>query len=212
MIRYITLLLCLYIAAACNNTPYSSESPVNTEPLPVIGPVENHKIPDFTFINQDSMLVTNATFKNKIYIADFFFTYCPTICPKMTKQMLRMYDVYEKEDRVLFMSHAIDTKRDTVGRLKEYAMNLGVTSDRWHFLTGDRDAIGEVADDYMSIVIEDPDAPGGFDHSGRVILIDKDRQVRSFADGTNPEDVDRFMRDIDQLLAEMDAAKPTSTQ
>lgn len=204
--RYFVL-FCLILAIACGENTYGSQNPATQEPLPIIGPTENHKVPDFAFTNQDSVRVTNATFEDKIYVADFFFTNCPTICPKMTKQMLRVYDEYLQDERVAFLSHSIDPKRDTVGRLKEYSTNLGIlNADKWHFVTGDRDAIGEIADDYMSIVIEDPDAPGGFDHSGRVILVDKDRQVRSFADGTNPEEVDRLMRDIDQLLAEMEAA------
>ncbi|MEM9990930.1 MAG: SCO family protein [Bacteroidota bacterium] len=198
--KYVFFGIFAFLLFACGNTPDGGKDFSNAEPLPVIG----DKIPAFTFVNQDSSIITNATFDGKIYIADFFFTYCPTICPKMTKQMLRIYDKYGNDDRVLLLSHAIDTKRDTVGRLREYAENLGVTSDKWHFLTGDRDAIGEIADDYMSIVIEDPEAPGGFDHSGRIILVDKNRQIRSFADGTNPEEVNRFMRDMDILLKEME--------
>jgi protein SCO1 len=159
-------------------------------------------IASFKFINQDSISITNADFDNKIYVVDFFFTHCPTICPKVTAQMLRVHDRFKDSTALLLLSHSIDTKNDTVGRLNEYASKLGVKAPKWHFVTGDRDAIYGIADDYFSIAKESPDAPGGFDHSGRLILVDKKRRVRSFCDGTDAQDVDRFMKDIETLLAE----------
>ncbi|HMQ91131.1 MAG TPA: SCO family protein, partial [Flavilitoribacter sp.] len=99
------------------------------------------------------------------------------------------------------VSHTIDPKHDTVPRLKKYAEGLGVTAPKWDFVTGDKKAIYDIATDYMSIASEDPDAPGGFNHSGYLILVDKNRHIRSFCNGTQPEDVDRFMKDIDWLLA-----------
>ncbi len=177
------------------------------EPLPILGEkiIENgdtiyHTIPDFAFIDQDSQVVTNETFKGKIYVADFFFISCPTICPKVTKQMLRIYKHFEDDDRVALLAHTIDVKHDTIPRLKDYATKLGVRTDKWHFVTGDKDAIYDIADDYFSIAIEDPDAPGGFDHSGKIILVDDKRRVRSFADGTDPESVDRLIADMEKLL------------
>lgn len=185
----------------------SCQSSIDNEKLPIIGNKDiidgdtiYHTVPDFAFVNQDSQLITNATFKDKIYVTDFFFTSCPTICPKMKKQMLRLYANYEQDDRIMLLSHSIDTKRDTVGKLKSYAAGLGVSSDKWHFVTGDKDAIFEIADDYFSVAQDDPNAPGGFDHSGRFILVDKNRHVRSFCDGTDPASVDQFMEDIDRLL------------
>ena len=165
-----------------------------------------HSIPDFQFINQDSHIVTNESLKDKAYIVDFFFTSCPTICPKVKKQMLRIHDKFENEDKLVLLSHSIDTKRDTVGRLKEYASNLGVQAPKWHFVTGNKDDIYEIADDYFSVVIEDANAPGGFDHSGRLILIDKNRHIRSFCNGTDAEKVDEFMEDIEVLMKEMNKA------
>ena len=177
------------------------------EPLPYLGNHDidgqdtvYHTIPDFAFINQDSNLVTNETFAGKVYVADFFFISCPTICPKVKKQMLRIYDKYKDNDRLMLLSHTIDPKRDTVGRLKNYAQNLGVDDGKWQFVTGEKDRIYEIADDYMSIAREDPEAPGGFDHSGWILLIDEKGHIRSFADGTDPEKVDRFLEDIDWLL------------
>ena len=99
------------------------------------------------------------------------------------------------------MAHTIDPKRDTVGRLKSYAQNLGVDNGQWRVVTGEMDEIYGIADDYMSIAKEDPNAPGGFDHSGWILLIDKAGHIRSFADGTDPEKVDRLLTDIEWLLA-----------
>lgn len=160
------------------------------------------KIPDFAFIDQDSQVVTNATFKDKIYVVDFFFIHCPTICPKVKKNGLRIYEKYKNDDRVAILSHSIDTKNDTVAALRRHAQKLGIETSRWHLVTGEKDAIYGIADNYFSVATEDPDAPGGFDHSGRLILVDKNRHVRSFCDGTDAADVDRFMKDIDLLLAE----------
>ncbi len=161
-----------------------------------------HEIPDFAFVNQDSQMVNNQTFKDKAYVVDFFFTHCPTICPVVTKQMLRIHDQFRGNDEVVLLSHTIDQKRDTVGRLHWYANKLEVGSDKWHFVTGNKEEIYAMADEYFIIAKEDSDAPGGYDHSGTIILVDKNRRVRSFCNGTKPEEVDRFMDDIQTLLDE----------
>ncbi|MEM9848239.1 MAG: SCO family protein [Bacteroidota bacterium] len=185
------------------------EKATGTDTLPILGfpTIENgdtihHKIPAFRFVNQDSQFVTNATFSDDIYIADFFFTACPTICPKVKKQMLRLYERYKDEPNVVLLSHTVDVKRDTVGRLKQYASNLDVVTERWQFVTGDHDEIYAIADDYFSIARVDPNAPGGFDHSGRLILVDREGHVRAFCDGTSATDVDALMLDVDKLLKE----------
>lgn len=185
---------------SCSNLP---------EKLPILGEREfvngdtiYHTIRPFSFINQDSQVVTNANFKDKIYVVDFFFTHCPTICPKVTKQMLRIYNKYKDDDRIMQLAFSIDTRNDTVGRLKEYEIGLGVSSKKWHFVTGQLDSIYSIAADYYSIAKQDPDSPGGFNHSGRLILVDTKQRVRSFCDGTDAKDVDRFMTDIDVLLNE----------
>lgn len=206
MNKYIFLIIGLLSLNACN-----FEKPV--QPLPILGihdidkeagDTTYHSIPDFEFTNQDSTSVTNATFEGKIYIADFFFTSCPTICIKTAEQMLRIHERFKTDDRVVLLAHSIDTKRDTVGRLKEYAEKLGVSTPKWHFVTGDKDKIYDIAEDYMSIAKDDPTAPGGFDHSGWLILIDKNRHIRSFCNGTKEEAVTTFMKDIDWLLENMD--------
>jgi protein SCO1/2 len=188
----------LVFAQSCQYEP--EKLPILGEKDIVDGDTIYHTVPDFVFVNQDSQLVSNASFEGQAYIVDFFFTSCPTICPKVKRQMLRLYERYEKEDRIALLSHSIDVRRDTVGRLKAYAENMGVKAPKWHLVTGDKDALYGIADDYFSSAVEDATAPGGFDHSGRLILVDSRRRVRAFCDGTDPESVDQFMKDIELLL------------
>ncbi len=184
--------------------------PKETRVLPIlgnrdIGPAGDTiypKIPDFNFVNQDGQPVSNSTFDGKIYAADFFFIHCPTICPKVKKNGLRIYEKFKNDERFALLSHSIDVKNDTVAALKRHAEKLGIETSKWHLVTGDHDKIYGIADDYFSVATEDPESPGGFDHSGRIILVDKNRHVRAFCDGTNAESVDKFMEDIEILLAE----------
>ncbi len=161
-----------------------------------------HKIPDFSFIDQDSNVITNATLDDKIYLVDFFFTRCPSICPKVKAQMMRIYEKFENEDRLVLLSHSIDVRNDTVPALKAYAEKLGIKTERWHLVTGNEDKLYDMADQYFVTAMKDPTAPGGFDHSGRLILVDQNRLVRSFGDGTEVESVDKLMVDIQKLLDE----------
>ncbi len=189
--------------AACIST-------TNDRPLPILGERDISPagdtiyptIPDFQFVDQDSQIVNNATFAGKAYVVDFFFIHCPTICPKVKANGLRVYNKFKDNDGVLMLSHSIDVRNDTVAALKHHAEKLGISSKKWHLVTGDHDAIYGIADKYFSVAKEDPSAPGGFDHSGRLILVDKNRHVRSFCDGTNAESVDKFMLDIERLLKE----------
>jgi len=195
----------ILLTIACNGK--------NSKPLPTYGFPEitsegdsiPYKIPDFIFTNQDSQKINNQNLAEFIYIADFFFTSCPSICPKVKKQMLRIYDKYNSNDQVKLVSHTIDPKRDTPERLKLYAKNLEVDTDKWIFLTGTKDSMLEMANAYFVSAMEDPEAPGGFDHSGKILLVDKDRQIRAFADGTEPKEVDAFFKKIEKLLAQYEA-------
>ena len=195
--------LSILLTLACQESPKT---------LPILGNKEEvdgktiyHEIPDFSFVNQDSMEISHQTFEGKAYISDHFFISCPTICPKLSKSMLRIHDEFKQNDNLLLLSHSIDTKYDTIPRLKKYATNLGVTSNKWHFVTGEKDAILNIAEDYFNIALEDSDAPGGYNHSGRLILVDKNRRIRAFCDGTDPASVDKFMVDIQHLMREMEA-------
>lgn len=203
--KYLISILIMAISlwlAGCQNQKTCQPLPILGERNVIDGDTVYMTIPDFSFIGQDSQIVTNATFGNRIYVADFFFISCPTICPKVKKQMLRVYEAFKNDDRVMFLSHSIDVRHDTVPRLKAFSEGLGVDGSRWIFVTGDEGAIFDIAGDYYSIAVQDENAPGGFDHSGRIILVDKDRRVRGFCDGTDPASVDLFMKSIKCLLDE----------
>ena len=162
-----------------------------------------HTISEFAFVDQDSALITNDTFRDKIYVADFFFTTCPTICPIMKTQMLRVYNKFIDEDRLLILSHTIDPDYDNVSVLHEFAERLGVSSNKWHFVTGEKENIYEIGQtSYMVTALEDKNEPGGYLHSGAFILVDKNRMIRGMYDGTDPEQVDRMISDIPKLLSE----------
>ncbi|GLR17406.1 SCO family protein [Portibacter lacus] len=191
-------ILLIFLFASCEND----------QPLPILGEKEvidgvevAHSIPDFSFLNQDSIVVTNEDLNSGIYVADFFFTHCPSICPLVTKEMLRIHDEFKNEN-VKLVSFTMDPKRDTPAQLKNYSSKLEVEAPKWHFLTGDKDKLHDIATDYFSVVIEDGDAPGGFNHTGKLLLIDKNRHIRAFCEGTDSEDVDDFILDIKKLLAE----------
>jgi protein SCO1/2 len=201
---FIISLLFVFLTSCIDTKPSTSKPlPILGETTKVDGETVYHTIRDFEFINQDSQIVTNQTFAGKAYVTDFFFVSCPTICPKVTKQMLRIHDRFKEDDRLMLLAHSIDTKYDTIPRLKSYATNLGVSSDKWHFITGEKDDIFSITEDYFSVAFEDPDAPGGYDHSGYIVLVDANRHVRAYANGTDPESVDDFMNDIERLLTEM---------
>lgn len=168
-------------------------------------------IPEFNFVDQDSASVNLQTVSGKIYIADFFFTHCPTICPKVKKQMKRVYDAFIDEPRFVMLSHSIDTRYDTVGQLRYYADKMGIRTDKWHLLTGDHDKIYEMANTYYKVsAVVDSTAPGGFDHDGKILLIDPEGHIRGYYDaagklyggydGTDSVAVDRLMEDIRFLL------------
>jgi protein SCO1/2 len=164
-----------------------------------------HSIADFQFVNQDSALVTNETFAGKIYVADFFFTSCRTICPVMKTQMLRVYETTQDMPDVAILSHTIDPEYDTVALLHDFADRLGVSSSKWHFVTGEQDKIYDIAQtSYFATAMVDKTEPDGFIHSGAFLLIDKERRIRGKYDGTQEEDVDRLIEDIKRLRKEYD--------
>lgn len=162
-----------------------------------------HKIANFKFVDQDSATITNETFHDKIYVADFFFTSCRTICPIMKTQMHRIYETFKNDPDVLILSHTIDPEYDTVALLHDFADRLDVKSDKWHFVTGVKDSIYDIAQkSYFATAMEDKSDPDGFIHSGAFLLIDKDRRIRGKYDGTKEEDVDRLIKDIHRLKKE----------
>ncbi|CAN5420288.1 SCO family protein [soil metagenome] len=180
------------------------------EALPIFGQrtVEGsdtiyHKIAPFQFVDQDSTIITNADFKDKIYVADFFFTTCRTICPIMKAQMVRVYEATKEMPDVLILSHTIDPEYDTVALLHNFAERLGAESKRWHFVTGVKDSIYKIAQtSYFATAMEDKAEPDGFIHSGAFLLIDKKGRIRGKYDGTVEEDVNRLIADIKRLRTE----------
>lgn len=180
--------------------------------LPILGPREvvngdtvYHQIPDFAFVNQDSAVITQEFMKDKIYVADFFFTSCPTICPVMKTQMLRVYEKYKDNPRVRILSHTIDPRHDSVSVLKEYRNRLKVKGDTWQFVTGEQDKIYEIGEkSYMVTAQEDSTAvaEGGFIHSGAFLLVDSKRHIRGIFDGTKEEEVNKLLKAMDLLLKE----------
>lgn len=131
-------------------------------------------MPEFTFRNQDSLLISNADYKNKVYVAEFFFTTCPSICPIMNRNMLKLEKEFGENQDFGIASFTIDPEHDTPMVLKEYAEEYGVTSLNWHMLTGDKDAVYELSNKGLNIFAEiNPDVAGGFEHQGYFALIDK---------------------------------------
>ncbi len=199
MNKILYLPLFLFFFNACSD---DKPLPVLGEETTIDGEKVKHFIPDFEFVNQDSNIVTNNDLSG-IYVADFFFTSCPSICPKVTSEMLRIHDEF-LNDPVQLVSYTMDPVRDTPTKLKDYADRLEVKAPKWHFLTGDKKKLHDISTDYFNIVIEDDEAPGGFNHTGKIILVDDKRHIRSFCEGTDSDDVTRFMKDIRKLLNEND--------
>ena len=185
--------------------------------LPILGPREPiekqvdgqtvtdtlyHQVPDFRFTDQNGQTVTASTFENKVYVTDFFFTTCPTICPVMKNNLLKVYEAYKDSASVSILSHSIDPVHDSVAVLKDYADRLEVQAPGWYFVTGNQDSIFSIARHYMVSALEDKDAPGGYAHSGALILMDKQRHIRGYYDGTEEDATQKLIQDIKILLNE----------
>ena len=198
--EFFVLSLSLLLLAACSpdkpkNLPYLGIKDVTAN-----GDTLFHTIPPFAFLDQDSALITEADFEGKVYITDFFFTSCPSICPKMKSQMIRIHDEFLDDDRLVLLSHTIDPENDSVAVLKAYADALNIKTSKWHMVTGDKRAIYDMANKYLVSVAEDNQAPGGFVHGGHFILIDTQKRIRGYYDGTKEDEVNQLMEDVTFLL------------
>lgn len=184
--------------------------------LEIIGE-ENHKISNFQFINQDSIIVDNSTMKGNIYVASFFFTSCPTICPIMTKNMSYLQKELSVYPNIRFLSHSVDPVNDTPYKLRLYIemmkqKYISIDTQNWDLVTGEKSEIYEIAKSYFVNVSEDSIAPGGFLHSEYFVLIDKEGRIRSGVDqynnvvgvydGTNEIHIKNLVNDIKVLMAE----------
>ncbi len=174
---------------------------------------EARKVPDFLLTNQDSLMVANEDYLGKVYVAEFFFTTCPTICPVMNKNMKTLDEAYGDRDDFGIASFTIDPLKDTPTRLKEYAELYEIKSQNWNFLTGPIDDIHGLANTGFNIFAGiNPEVAGGFEHQGYFALIDKKGFIRSRADisgnpmvyyqGTDEEQVNMLKEDIKKLLEE----------
>ncbi|MGA0273614.1 MAG: SCO family protein [Flavobacteriaceae bacterium] len=179
---------------------------------------EAKRVPEFTFLNQDSLFISNEDFKEKVYVAEFFFTSCPSICPIMNKNMKKIEARFGSRSDFGITSFTIDPEHDTPSVLKAYAEDYEVVSQNWHFLTGDKDQIYALANQGFNIFASvNPRVEGGFEHQGYFALIDKDGYIRSRTDQfNNPivyymgidqeqlevQEVDLLIEDIEKLLKE----------
>jgi len=144
---------------------------------------EPKKVAPFSFINQDGKIISNKDFEGKVYLVEFFFTTCPTICPRMNKNLVDIQNNFPDNNDFGIASFTINPENDTPEVLKEYANRYGVTNPNWHFLTGDKDAIYNLANTGFNLYAEQVEgAPGGFEHSGNFALIDKEGFIRSRKD------------------------------
>ena len=159
-----------------------------------------HSIADFELVNQNGDTITQETYADKIYIADFFFTTCPTICPVMTANMADIQEVVRDDDEVLLLFHSVTPEIDSVQQLKKYALEKGVIESKWNLVTGSKKQIYELARKSYLVVLTDGDG-GPYDmiHTENFILVDKERRIRGFYDGTNPDEIAELLEDLKVL-------------
>ena len=201
------LILLLFVFIGCKEQPKLPYLQMETTERVVNGKTlidtTYRTIPAFLLRNQDSTIVTDKDFNDKIYVADFFFTSCPTICPVMHRNLLKVYQKFKGNPNVKIASHTIDVKYDTPSRMKKYATKLGISGAQWEFLWGSRDEIYALAErNYIVAAQEDSRAPGGFVHQGYLILVDKQKRIRGAYDGTLEAEVNKLIKDMDILLLE----------
>jgi len=160
-------------------------------------------IKPFTFLSQDSTVVTGKTFDNKIYVADFIFLSCTSICPSMTSEMKKVYEAFKTNPHIYFLSHTIDPENDTIPRLKSFTEALGIDDNKWFFVTGEKDSIYRMAENsYFATAYPNQSSPGNYIHSGGLLLVDTHKHIRGVYDGTNPKETERLITDLGILLNE----------
>ena len=165
----------------------------------IIHVAKYHKISDFKLTNQNGKEITQANYKDKIYVADFFFTTCQDICPVMTKNMYQLQEELKNDNQILLLSHTVIPEVDTVEQLKEYAVENNVDDSKWNLVTGDKKQIYELARKSYLAVEDSNYSEYDMIHTENFMLIDKEKQIRGFYDGTNSEDINRLLKDIEIL-------------
>lgn len=204
-------IIVLSVLNACNNK--QSKLPILGNREPVTKTVNGKSvvdtayatIPDFKFVNQYADTITAKNLDGKIYVADFFFTTCPSICPVMHRNMLNVYKEFKDDGDFRIISHTIDPKYDTIPVLKRYADKMGITGNCWWLLHGNKGDTYNIAKSYLQTVQEKNPA-GQFIHDGFFILIDKQKRIRGTYEGTDPKEVDKLIADIKILKAEPEQA------
>lgn len=166
---------------------------------------EFHRIPDFNLINQEGNSISQEDFKEKIYVADFIFTTCPGICPKMTSNMAKVQEAFKADEEVLILSHSVTPEMDSVAVLKQYAEKNGVISGKWHLATGDRDHIYDLGRSFYFVEedLGELRTADDFLHTENFVLIDKKRHIRGIYNGINATSVQQLIDDIARLKLEL---------
>lgn len=170
-----------------------------------IGDTVYHTISDFSFIDQQGDSVRKSDFHGKIYVANFFFTHCPDICPSMMSNIRFVYNKFKTSPDIRFLSMTVDPKRDSVGKLAIYGHNLGAKPKHWYLATGSKALLYSAAEhDYLLATVETP-VETAFIHSDQVVLIDKESRIRGFYKGTDFNEIRRLADDVKALVAEYNA-------
>jgi len=205
------LVLLVLLFGACKTNNSKKTLPIYGERTAVTKTVNGQQvtdtdyqtIPAFKFVNQYGNSAGSKDLDGKIYVADFFFTSCPSICPIMQRNMLNVYNEFKNTPDFKIISFTIDPKHDTVPVLKSYADKLGISGNSWWLLLGDRDSVYNLAaKSYLVAVSEDSTVAGGYMHQGYFVLIDKQKRVRGSYDGTDMKQVNQLIDDIKTLQAE----------
>jgi protein SCO1/2 len=162
-----------------------------------------HTIADFSFVNQNGKTITQKDYEGKVYVADFFFTTCGSICPKMTTNLAEVQKAIINNPKVMLLSHTVFPETDSVPVLKEYAIKNGVVDSKWNLVTGDKKAIYTMArKSYLAVKLGKPEQLYDMVHTENFVLVDTKRRVRGFYDGTKKEDMTRLIEDINFLCTE----------
>ncbi|MDJ0646488.1 MAG: SCO family protein [Flavobacteriaceae bacterium] len=201
-ISYLFAVIGLLLCSSCSKKdrlPILGEKTFDT----LSGEYRYYQTPDFNLINQLDEKVTSKDFQGKIQVVDFFFTSCPTICPKMTTHLKLVEEAFEKEDGVALISYSIDSQNDTPERLRQYAKSYNINNDKWAFLTGNSETIFELSKDYKVRAFDDSSPQGtNLIHDGTFVLVDGELRIRGYYNGLDKEDTLQLINDIKILLKE----------